>query len=78
MSKIIVTETIYKDGECPLCFDCQMPAVSMQIRCNCGCDELWCQPCYYKHYNDFANGITLNKFTNGEGGSKLVEDLSGK
>jgi len=62
MSKIIITETIFKDGETPLCFDCQKPAVGMQIKCNCGCDELWCQPCYYKHYSTFANARTLKRF----------------
>jgi hypothetical protein len=67
MKKIIVTQTIYKDGECPICFDCQKPAIGVQIKCNCGCDEIWCQPCYYKHYRDFVSKITLNRFVNGEG-----------
>lgn len=60
--KIIVTETLYKDGECPICFDCQRPATGMQIQCNCGCKEIWCQPCFYRHYRDFANDISLRKF----------------
>lgn len=76
MSKILVSETIYKDGECPICFDCRKPAVSIQIQCNCGCNEIWCQPCFYKHYHGFAIKMTLQRFTGGkEGSNKSLAEI---
>lgn len=74
MSKILVTETIHRDGEYPICFDCQNTITGIQIKCNCGCDEYWCQPCYYKHYRDFAVDITLKRFKDSE--SEINEEFS--
>ena len=68
VDKIIITETIHKDGDYPICFDCQEPAIGLQIQCNCGCKEIWCQPCFYRHYKDFANDISLLRFKKGNKG----------
>jgi len=74
MSKIIITHTIHKDGEYPICFRCLKPALGTQIKCNCGCDETYCQPCYYIHYRDFASKMTLLRFT--EGDIDVTEEFS--
>jgi hypothetical protein len=73
--KIIIKQTIHKDGQYPTCVGCLEPAVELQIECNCGCDGTWCQPCYYKHYRDVACEITLKRFINRENDMGVIGPL---
>jgi len=62
--KIKITQTIHKDGGHEICYDCQKLILVTQYHCNCGCDEVWCQPHFLKHYKNTAMNITLNRFAN--------------
>lgn len=73
--KIVVTEKIFKDGECPKCYKCLKPALEIQIYCNCGCQEVWCQPCYYNHYKNFAIRATMNNFINSDSEESVMKLL---
>ena len=61
--KIKIIVAIQKDNEYDLCFDCRKPVVE-QFHCNCGCEEVYCQKCFYDHYKNFAIHITLQRFRN--------------
>jgi predicted sulfurtransferase len=67
-SRIKITQTIHRDNEHDICFDCREPVIVEQFHCNCGCDEVYCQPCFLKHYKNFAMHITLQRFRKGTNG----------
>lgn len=62
MAKIKITQTIHKDHEYPICLRCKNSVIILQIKCNCGCNGTYCQPCFYIHYKDEASKISLQRF----------------
>lgn len=75
MAKISITHTVHKDKEYPSCHRCKQSVILMQNECNCGCDGIYCRPCFYIHYRDHASKVTLQRFIEADEQEFNVEKL---
>jgi predicted sulfurtransferase len=60
--KIRISHTIHKDGEYATCPTCKQSVSGQQFYCNCGCEEVYDQPCFLEHYKNHAMKVSLERF----------------